>query len=162
MTLFKPTDLLDRFYEVGLFLKGFDGVLELIGGTLLLLLSSETVVHITHALTDTELGEDPHDFLALHVRHIGEQLARGHHTFAAVFLLTHGAVKVALVISLMLQKLWAYPVGLIVLCLLLLYQAYQLAVAPSIGIAALSLLDAIIIWLIWREWQRVRAATIPR
>ena len=149
--------LLDRFYRIGLFVKGFDGLLELVGGILLLTVSSGTILHLTKNLTHAELGEDPHDFWALHARQIGEQLAAGNHTFAAVFLLTHGVVKVGLVICLLLQKLWAYPLGILTLSALLLYQLYQLVVAPSTGIAVLSVFDALIIWLIWREWRIVRA-----
>lgn len=157
MARFKPTDWLDRFYEIGILIKGFDGLLELIGGVLLLTLSSSAILHVTTVLTHTELGEDPHDFLALHAQHIGQQLAHGHTGFAAAFLLVHGAVKVGLVTCLWLQKLWAYPLGIAVLVLLLVYQVYQLAVAPSVGMAALSVIDVVIIWLIWREWQRVRS-----
>ena len=156
MARFRPTDLLDRFYEVGILIKGLDGVLELIGGVLLLVLSSGTILHITHVLTRGELGEDPHNFLALHAQHIGQQLAQGHNGFAAIFLLTHGAVKVGLVICLLLNKLWAYPLGLVLLILLLIYQVYQLAVGPGVGMAFLSVLDVIIIWLVWREWQKVK------
>jgi len=158
MVRFKPTDLLDKFYEVGLLIKGFDGLLELIGGVLLLGLSSGTILHLTRSLTNNELGEDPHDFLALHARHIGQQLALGHNAFAAVFLLVHGAVKVGLVICLMLNRLWAYPLGLIILGLLLVYQVYQLVVGPSVGMAALSVLDVAIVLLVWREWRHVRAS----
>lgn len=156
MIRFKPTSLLDKFYEAGILIKGFDGVVELVGGVLLLTLSSGTILHLTRFLTSNELGEDPHDFLALRVSHIGHQLALGHNTFAAVFLLVHGAVKVGLVTCLLLNKLWAYPLGIIVLGLLLLYQVYELATKPTVGMALLSVLDAVIIWLIWREWQRVR------
>lgn len=149
--------LLDRFYKAGLYIKGIDGVLELVGGVLLLTLSSGTMLHLTKSLTSAELGEDPHDFLALHARQIGEQLAQGNHTFAAAFLLLHGLVKVGLVAGLLLRKLWAYPLGLVVLSVLLLYQLYQLAVAPSAGMVILSAFDVLIIWLIWREWRHVRA-----
>lgn len=155
--LFKPTDLLDKFYELGILIKGFDGLVELIGGVLLLTLSSGTILHITDSLTRSELGENPHDFLALHAQHIGQQLAQGHNGFAALFLLTHGAVKVGLVICLLLNKLWAYPLGLILLTLLLIYQVYQLVVGPGVGMVVLTVLDIIIIWLVWREWQKVKA-----
>ncbi|HSX31426.1 MAG TPA: DUF2127 domain-containing protein [Candidatus Saccharimonadales bacterium] len=161
MNRFKPTSLLDRLYKIGLLLKGLDGVLELLGGVLLLALSSGTILHLTKDLTGSELGEDPHNFLALHVQHVGHQLALGHNGFAAVFLLVHGGVKVGLVICLLLNKLWAYPVGLLVLGLLLMYQLYQLFVGPSIGMALLSALDVIIIGLIWREW-RLRAGDAPK
>jgi len=155
--LFKPKTLLDKLYEIGILIKGIDGLLELVGGILLLALSSRTILHVTHWLVDAELTENPHSFIGKHVLHAGMQLAHGHTLFAALFLLTHGAVKVGLVVCLLLNKPWAYPVGLGVLGVLLAYQIYQLITAPSFGMALLSVLDVIIMWLIWREWQQVKA-----
>lgn len=154
--IFKPTTLLDKFYEIGIIIKGIDGLIELIAGVLLLVVSPAAITHLTSVVTRGELAEDPHDFIATHLAHAGSQLAHGHNIFAAVFLLIHGAVKVGLVTCLLLNQLWAYPVGLAVLGLLLAYQLYELATHPTIAMALLSLLDAVILWLIWREWQRVR------
>jgi uncharacterized membrane protein len=39
MSGFRPRDLLDQTFEVGIILKGLDGVLEVIGGLLLLVVS---------------------------------------------------------------------------------------------------------------------------
>lgn len=156
MQFFKPTTMLDKFYEVGIIVKGIDGTLELLGGVLLLTLSQGTILGITHALTHTELSEDPHSFIATHVLHTGDALAYGHAGFAALFLLTHGAVKVGIVIALLLQKLWAYPWALGALGLFLVYQVYLLAVRPTFGMWLLTILDIVIIWLVWREWQQQR------
>jgi uncharacterized membrane protein len=43
MTWFKPHSLLDRTFEVGIALKGLDGVLEVIGGVLLLAVPPDTM-----------------------------------------------------------------------------------------------------------------------
>ena len=157
MTLFHPRTLLDKAYEIGIFIKGFDGILELVGGVLLLTISPATVNHLAWALTQHALSENPHDFIATHVLHYSHKLAAGHNLFAALFLLTHGIVKVVLVTCLLLNKLWAYPYALGALGLFLVYQVYELVVAPSFGMAFLSVLDAVIIWLVWREWQKVKA-----
>jgi uncharacterized membrane protein len=158
MQFFKPTTLLDKFYEVGILIKGIDGTLELIGGVLLLTLSSGTILHLTNWLTQSELSEDPHSFVASHILHVGMRLANGHTAFAAAFLLVHGAVKVGLVTCLLLNKLWAYPVAVVALAGLLVFQMYQLIVSPTFGMTFLTVLDVAIIWLVWREWQHVRAA----
>lgn len=156
MAFFKPTSLLDKFYEVGILIKGFDGLIELISGVLLLAVPPHTILGLTNSLTHRELGEDPHDFIATHVLHLGAHLAAGHNSFVAAFLLIHGAVKVGLVVALLLNKIWAYPIGLSLLSLLFLYQVYDLIGKPTVGIALLSVLDAVIIWLVWREWQKVK------
>jgi uncharacterized membrane protein len=156
MSLFKPRTLLDKAYEIGIIIKGIDGVLELIGGLLVLTISPHTVTGITNFLTQDALQENPHNFIAVHIARAGNHLAAGHNLFAAAFLLTHGLVKVVLVTCLLLNKLWAYPWALIVLGLFLVYQAYLLITQPGFGIAFLTVLDIIIIWLIYREWQQVK------
>lgn len=154
--MFKPQTLLDKFYEIGIVIKGIDGLLELIGGILVLTLSPTTINGITRFLTENALQNDPHNFIATHIAKAGAHLAAGHNFFAAAFLLTHGIVKVGLVTALLLNKMWAYPWALGLLGLFLIYQIYQLITAPTFGMALLSILDAIIIYLVYREWQKVR------
>jgi uncharacterized membrane protein len=63
----RPDDLLDRAFEGGIILKGLDGVLEMLGGLLLVLVSPATIDRIITTLTQHELSEDPHDFIATHL-----------------------------------------------------------------------------------------------
>lgn len=156
MERFRPQNLLDKTYEIGIIIKGIDGLLELLGGILVLALSPGAINGITHFLTEHELQQDPHDFIANHILRLSQHLTHGPNYFAAAFLLTHGAVKVFLVACLLLNKLWAYPWALGVLGLFLVYQVYQLVTKPTFGMAFLSVLDAVIIWLIYREWQQIR------
>ncbi len=161
MKLFHPQTLLDKTYEIGIILKGIDGVLELIGGILVLVLSPGTILSITNFFTQETLEKNPHNFFANHIDKVGHHLASGQTTFAALFLLTHGLVKVVLVTCLLLNKLWAYPWALGVLGLFLVYQVYLLITRPTFGMAFLTVIDAVIIWLVYREWQKVRSGPGP-
>ncbi|HSW36817.1 MAG TPA: DUF2127 domain-containing protein [Candidatus Saccharimonadales bacterium] len=156
MPWFHPKSLLDKTYEIGIIIKGVDGVLELVGGVLVLALSPNAINGLTRFLTQNALQENPHNFIANYLAKLGHQLAGGRNLFAAAFLLTHGLVKVVLVTCLLLNKLWAYPWALVVLTLFLVYQVYLLVTSPTFGMAFLTVLDVIIIWLVWREWQKVR------
>ena len=71
-------------------------------------------------------------------------------------LLLHGAVKVVLVIALLLNKLWAYPCMIVVLLIFIGYQLYRIALNPSAGLIALTVFDALIVLLTWREYRRQR------
>ncbi len=154
MPLFHPKTLLDKSYEIGIIVKGIDGLLELTGGLLLLILSPHAITGITAFLTQDALQENPHNFLALRVAKAGHHLATGHNLFAVLFLLTHGLVKVVLVTCLLLNKIWAYPWALGALGLFLVYQLFLLVTAPTFGMAFLTVLDVIIIFLVYREWQK--------
>lgn len=161
MKWFKPKTLLDKTYELGILLKGVDGVLELIGGVLILVIKPKTVDRLVNVVTSRELARDPNDFIATHILQYGHELANGHNGFAAAFLLTHGIVKIVLVAALLRNKLWAYPFALGTLGLFVVYQVYRMIVHPTLGMLLLTVLDVCIIWLIWREWQKVTAEANP-
>jgi uncharacterized membrane protein len=78
--------------------------------------------------------------------------------FGAIYLLTHGLVKVVLVTALLLNKLWAYPWMIVVLLLFIGYQLYRIALQPTAGLIALTVFDVAIVALTWREYARQRHA----
>lgn len=154
MAWFHPKTLLDKTYEIGIIIKGVDGTLELVSGILILTLSSDTILRITHFLTQNELHQDPNNFIATHIVKLGDHLANGQNIFAALFLLSHGLVKVVMVTCLLLNKMWAYPWSLSILTAFFLYQIYVMIVSPTFGMAYLTVLDSLIIYLVYREWQQ--------
>lgn len=166
MNRFRHGDLLDRAFLIGIVLKGLDGVLEVAGGLLLLVVSPSTIVGIAKSLTQHELSEDAHDFLATRLLHATGGLTGAALTFGAVYLLSHGAVKIVLVAALLRNKIWAYPWTIAFLIAFILYQLYRLTFAPSLGLVGLTVFDAIVTWLTIREYQRQRvlrsAAPTPR
>lgn len=83
--------------------------------------------------------------------------------FAAVYLLLHGLVKVVLVAALLRNRLWAYPWTIAFLGVFIGYQLYRIALHPTLGLSALTVFDAFIVWLTWREFrkQRPRTASAP-
>ena len=105
MSWFRPRDLLDQTFEVGIILKGLDGALEVIGGILLLVLSPATIDRVATALTQHELSENPNDLLARHLLKTTHGLTGAAVLFGAVYLLTHGMVKVVLVAALLKNRL---------------------------------------------------------
>jgi uncharacterized membrane protein len=154
MPWLRPRDLLDQTFEVGIILKGLDGVLEVIGGLLLLVVSPATIDRVVTGLTRHELSEDPHDLLATHLLKTAHGLTGSAVLFGAVYLLAHGVVKVILVAALLNNQLWAYPWMIVFLGIFIVYQVYRLSLEPSVGLAALTIFDAVIAWLTYREYRK--------
>ena len=154
--MFKPKDTLDRVFEIGIIAKGLNGAAELVGGLLLLFATPGKIHHLAVVLTQGELSEDPHDFIARHILHTANGLTGSAVLFGAVYLLTHGAVKVVLVVALLLNKLWAYPCMIVVLLSFIGYQLYRIVLNPTAGLVALTVFDAVIVVLTWREYRRQR------
>jgi uncharacterized membrane protein len=152
--MFKPKDWLDRLFEIGIILKGLDGVLEVIGGLLLLVVSPATIDRMVTNLTQHELSEDPHDFLATHLLRTAHGLTGSAVLFGAVYLLAHGLVKVILVTALLKNQRWAYPWTIAFLGVFIAYQVYRLSFHPSVGLTGLTIFDTVIAWLTYREYRK--------
>jgi len=143
-------------FDIGIFFKGLDGVLEIVGGLLLFVVSPETITGIVTILTQHELSVDPHDIVATQLVRLAHDLSTSTQVFAAVYLLSHGVIKVVLVASLFRQQLWAYPAAIVVFVLFIAYQLYRYALAPSTTMIVLSVLDVIVIVLTWLEYRRLQ------
>ena len=153
MTVFRPRGWLDRVFEIGIIAKGLNGVVELVGGVLLLLVTPDRIQQLAAAWTHEELSEDPHDFIATHLLHTAHGLTGNAVVFGAAYLLVHGAVKVVLVAALLLDRLWAYPWLIAVLLLFIGYQLYRIALGPTAGLIGLTVFDLLIVGLTWREYR---------
>lgn len=148
-------DALDTTFNITLILKGLDGLLELVGGLLLLVFSPASINALAQRITQHELTQDPQDFWAHHLLHLTGNLHKTQ-VFGALYLLVHGAVKLLVVVGLFRRERWAYPVAFVFLGGFVVYQLYRMTYAPTAGLALLTAFDLFIIWLTWREYRRHR------
>lgn len=147
-----------RLFRVGVLLKGVDGILEVLGGFLLLFVTSGSIHSIVWMLTEREISEDPTDAIASLLRHATDALTLDTKTFASIYLVLHGAIKLFLVVSLLRELKWAFPVALWFLGIFTVYQLYRFAHTHSIALLAFSVVDLFVMWMVWREYA-VRRST---
>jgi uncharacterized membrane protein len=145
-----------RLFRLGIWGKGVDGLLEILGGILLLLVTPAALNQWVIGLTQHELVEDPHDLIATFARRSTAQLSANTQLFASLYLLVHGLVKVGLMVGLLRGKRWAFPAALGFLGLFILYQCYQLSYHYSLGLLVLTIFDATIVALTWHEYRLYR------
>ncbi len=79
--------------------------------------------------------------------------------YAGLYLLSHGLAKVAVIIAVLQDRLWAYPAMMALLAAFVAYQLYRLAVRLTIGLTLLTMFDVFVVWLTWREYQAKRSPT---
>jgi len=158
---FKARDRLDQAFEIGIILKGLDGILETVGGLLLLAVTPATINRLAASVTQHELSEDPNDFIASHLLRYAHGLSGSAVTFAAIYLLLHGIVKIVLVAALLRNQIWAYPWMIGFLLIFIGYQLYRIVLRPTFGLSALTIFDAVIVWT-WREWRKQTASRAVR
>jgi uncharacterized membrane protein len=149
--------LLDRTFFVSLMLKLADGVLELVGGAVLLLMTPGQIQRAVAAVTRGELAEDPNDLVANLLVRYASQLNVSLTLFGAWYFLVHGVVKVLLVAAVLRDHLWAYPWLIGFLVAFIGFQGYELVVHFTWGLVLLTLFDIFIVYLTVREYRRHKA-----
>jgi len=147
-----------RAFRVGIGLKAANAALELVAGVAMFLIPASWLTALATSITQHELAEDPHDFVATHLIRWAGGLSSDDTRYYAIYLLAHGVVKIALVVSLLKGWMWSYPASIIVLALFIVYQTYQFILHPGWGMIALNIFDLVVIWLIWIEYRSVRGA----
>ncbi|MGH6883670.1 DUF2127 domain-containing protein [Hypericibacter sp.] len=145
-----------QIFEISLLLKGAHALIECIGGVALYLVSMNSIVALVNMITQEELIEDPNDFVATHLLSAAQNFSVGSKEFYAFYLLSHGAIKILLVIGLLRNRLWAYPGSLVALGLFVLYQLYRFAYTQAFGLILLTIFDLFLMVLIWHEYKLVR------
>ena len=113
-------------------------------------------VRLIQTLVQGELIEDPTDLVAGYVQHFLYPLLSHTHSFAAVYLLTHGLIKLFLAVGLLREKLWAYPAAIAVFVLFVIYQLYRFVFSHSSFLMLLTIFDIAVIYLTWHEYRVVR------
>ena len=148
-----------QVFEASILAKGAFAIGEILGGLALALVGVGTIYRLAVLVTQSELLEDPADPIARFILDAADHLSADGKTFAALYLLSHGVIKLALIIALLRGKLWAYPASLVVFSLFIAYQIYRFTYTHSVGLVILSVFDLVVLWLVWHEWRVAAAAT---
>ena len=134
-------------FAVSLWVKAFFALIEIIGGIAAWMVSREFLLQLVISLTREELAEDPRDIIANYLRHTARNLSIGAKTFAAIYLLTHGLIKLWLVTGLLLERFLYYPATIAVFMTFVIYQLYRFTLCHSALLLAITALDILIITL---------------
>jgi uncharacterized membrane protein len=145
-----------QIFEVSILLKGAHALIECLGGIALALVSTRAIVGAVNWLTQEELVEDANDLVATHLLAWAQGFSVSSKSFYAFYLLSHGIVKLFLVIGLLKGKLWAYPASLVVLSLFIAYQLYRFSYTHGVGLIVLTVFDLFVMALVWHEYRLVR------
>ena len=153
----KKDDVLHKSFEIGILVKGIDAILEIIGGILLVFLNRNRLNKIIILLTQHELSEDPKDVVANFMIKISSGFSISSQHFGVFYLMSHGLIKLILVVLLWQKKIWSYLLTIVSLTLFIFYQAYRYTITHSAWLLALTIFDIIMIILTWIEYKRVKA-----
>lgn len=147
----------ERLFKVAIALKGIDGGVQFVGALILAFIPSSAITGFAQAVITRDLLGDPNGTLARHLQTAADNFAGGGtKTFAVVYLLAHGVIKLALVVALAKKIVPAYPVAAVVLLAFVVYELFRAAHTHSIALPFFAALDLIIIVLVLREYVQLR------
>lgn len=145
-----------KAFSIGIFLKGVNGFLETVGGGLLFIIKPAAINRFILLWTQGELAEDPQDIIAHYLVNFARNFSLNAQIFSAIYLLSHGAIKIFLVVALFKRKLWAYPSAIFFFFLFILYQIYRFSYDHSLWLVLLTVFDIIIIVLTYLEYRELK------
>jgi uncharacterized membrane protein len=131
-------------FEIGVILKGLNGLMELVGGTLMLVFPPSAIRQFIVDLS--------------HRPEFAQKLSTHDERFAAIYLLSHGIIKGVLVYGLLKEQMWAFPWAIAIFAAFGVYQIIHYVVQPSIWMIVLTVLDVFVILLTIAEWRRLKHA----
>ena len=145
-----------QVFLASVLLKGAHALIEIVSGVVLALVSTGAIANLAEMVTREELIDDPNDFIATHILAWAHGFSMETKNFYAFYLLSHGIVKLGLVIGLIKRKLWAYPASLVIFSLFIVYQLYRYSYTHGFGLILITILDIVVIVLIWHEYRLMR------
>lgn len=153
--LIKEKEYLDIF-RISIFLKGMAAFGEILGGIIVWFTSKVFLITFILNFFQSELSDDPKDYVANFIVDSAAALSVSSQYFLGAYLFLHGIIKIVLIINLFRKKLWAYPTGIIVFSIFLIYELYNYYSSHSVWVLAISLFDVLIIYLAIHEYRVLR------
>jgi len=142
-------------FDIGLILKGLFACGEILSGAAMTFLTPDKMNQLIHWITAGELKENPNDWLMNYLITFGRQFTLNAQQFASFYLLSHGIIKLAVILLLWRKKLWAYPLSIVVFLGFIVYQMYHFIGSHSILLLLLTALDIVMIFLTIAEYRNL-------
>jgi uncharacterized membrane protein len=140
-------------FTTSLIFKGVFALFEILAGILAYFVTQQSLLNFVTAITQDELVEDPKDLVANFLLKTARHMSVGSQAFVAFYLLSHGVIKLFLIIGLLRGRLWYYPSSMVVFGLFVAYQLYRFTFTNSFWLMLITIIDVIVIWLTWHEYK---------
>jgi uncharacterized membrane protein len=148
--------LLYRLFKATIFIKGFDGVLDLIASAVLFFSTSETISKIIPFLFREELLEDKNDIVANFLLNASQAFVADTQLFVVVYLTIHGLIKIGLALAFNSKNYRAYKIAEIILTILIGYQIYRFSHTFSIVLLLVTITDILTVILVNIESKKLK------
>ena len=150
----RRSSLMHLAFVAAIAIKGIDGTVEFIAGSIVALFGSRQLYHFAIWATAPEIARHPGSHAAHALRHGAWNFAHSSHKFAIIYLIAHGILKIGLVVNLFIEHMWIFPVSAAVLLGFIGVMSFKLAAHWSPWLFAFVLFDMLTLALVLNEWRR--------
>ena len=152
----KDKSFVHRAFWLSLFLKGLDGLLQLLGGIVVLFFEPGTLGKTYRYLTRFLMGHRTDNPEAQFIRDAAHSFHMSTEILVFVYLVSHGIIKVLLVYGLLKERLWVFPAALAGFGFFLVLEIFRISQHFYWAIAALMCIDVFVITMVILEWKKVK------
>ena len=154
------SELEEKLFNFGMKWRIGYGFFRILFGLALLKVVGTPLIELFSALMKHELVEDPSDILYSFITNILTSHPLYITYFLALYFIFWGIIDVVLSYNLIKHRLWAFPASFILISLFVIYEAIRFSYTHSFILLGVILLDTIILWLIWREYKKLKLSTV--
>jgi len=147
---------LHTVFVVSLILKGLFALFEIIAGIIAFFLNWDFILDYANSISEDILIENSNDLVANYLRQWAQTFSVSAQHFTEFYLLSHGIIKLWLIVGLLKNKLGYYPISIAVFSMFILYQLYRYSFTHSLTLIIITVIDVLIIVLIWHEYRLLK------
>ena len=144
------------FFRLGMWWRIFYGILRVILSFMLLRVVGIPFADIFLNLMQHEVIVDKADFLVRTISPILEHFSFTVTYFLVTYLIFWGVIDIVLSISMLRHRLWAFPISIYSIGLFVLYEIYRYTHTHSLVLLWVIFIDIVLIWLIRKEYTKLR------
>ena len=135
--------------------KLIDGTFELIAGLSVYVFTKVHMLAFLRNFFNRELLEDPNDLIVNVILDFFNTMSISTQHFFGFYLLLNGLLKIFLMSFILQKKLWAYPVTMVTLVLLVGYEVIRITNTHSVALGGIIIVDCCVIYLLYSEYKRI-------
>jgi uncharacterized membrane protein len=145
-----------ELFKISIWIKILGSLGEMIIGLASAFISSAFVLRVALYFSQGST-DDADDFIARGLMSAAHAFSASNALFIGIYLFIRGLVQLLLAIALLRNKIWAYPLLLLVLLILVVTQTYAIYFSHSILTGVITVVDIITIYLVGHEYNIVRS-----
>ncbi len=144
----RASGLVGALYRLGLVSKASVGLLQFCAGLFLWLAPAGSLVRMLDGISHARLIQNPLLPLLPALRTWAAALPGPANSFYALYLMGHGALSFCVILAIILRLRSAYPVAMVILSALVLYQIGEFIHTEDPALLALSAVDLIVMIIV--------------